>query len=146
MSRAFMKEREDAPEQPIPTPERTHPNHVTGRGLRELKARRAATTDPREIERLDASIESAIVVGPPKNRAKAAFGATVTVDDGATFSGTFTIVGDDEADPAAGKIAFTSPLAEALEGARAGSKVTWHRPAGDLRLTVRDVSYQHDKS
>jgi transcription elongation factor GreB len=141
-----MKEREDAPEPQIPTPERTHPNHVTASGLRELRARRAATTDQREIERLDRSIESAIVLGPPKNRSKAAFGATVRVDDGGKFSGTFTIVGDDEADPAAGKIAFTSPLGEALNGARVGSKVTWHRPAGDLRLTVRDVSYQDDEN
>lgn len=141
-----MKEREDAPEPQIPTPERTHPNHVTARGLRDLKTRRAAATDEREIERLDRSIESAVVVGPPKNRSKAAFGATVRVDAGEEFEGTFTIVGDDEADPAAGRIAFTSPLAEALDGARVGSTVTWHRPAGDLRLTVRDVSYHADES
>lgn len=141
-----MKEREDAPEPQIPTPERTHPNHVTARGLRELQARRASATDEREIERLEQSIESAIVVGPPKSRSKAAFGATVRVEGGDAFEGTFTIVGDDEADPAAGKIAFTSPLAEALVGARVGSNVTWHRPAGDLRLKVREVSYHQDES
>ena len=141
-----MKEREDAPEPTIAAPERTHPNYVTPRGLRQLQERRAAATDPRDIVRLDRSIESAIVKPPPKARAKAAFGATVRVDDGAEFRGVFTIVGDDEADPAAGKIAFTSPLAQALEGARVGSKVWWRRPAGDLRLTVREIGFEDEPS
>ena len=137
-----MKEREDAPEPPIPVPERNHPNYVTARGLEQLHARRKAAVDSREIEQLDASIESAELVGPPKNRARVAFGATVRVDGGPAFAGTFTIVGDDEADVAAGKIAFTSPLAEALTGAKVGSIVVWRRPIGDLKLTVREITYE----
>lgn len=139
-----MKEREDAPEPTIAAPERTHPNYVTPRGLRQLHERRAAATDARDIARLESSIESAIVTLPPKARTKVAFGATVRVDDGADFRGVFTIVGDDEADLAAGKIAFTSPLAEALDGARVGSKVVWHRPAGDLRLSVREITFDDE--
>ena len=36
-----------------------------------------------------------------------------------------TIVGHDEADPAAGRIAFTAPLGRALMGAEAGDMVTF---------------------
>jgi transcription elongation GreA/GreB family factor len=50
------------------------------------------------------------------------FGTRVTIRRGATESAV-TIVGEDEADPAAGRIAWTAPLARALENAEVGDTV-----------------------
>ena len=136
-----MKEREDEPEPSITAPERTHPNYITARGLGALRERLKSAADKREREQLERSIESAIVVGAPAKREIIAFGATVHVADGAKFDGTFTIVGEDEADVAHGRIGYTSPLADALIGARVGDTVVWHRPIGDLKLKVLDFSY-----
>ena len=49
--------------------------------------------------------------------------------------------GCDSADLAALKVSYVSPLAEALMGAHVGDRVTWHRPAGDLELTVERIAY-----
>ena len=48
------------------------------------------------------------------------FGTAVTIerDDGTTA--TFELVGEDEADPAAGRIAWTTPVARALLGGEVG--------------------------
>lgn len=141
MSRAFTKEREDAPEPEIVPPARSGPNYVTAAGLVQLRARLEATDDPRERERLTHGLEAAVVVEPPEDRSVAAFGATVVVKDSSRKQQTYTIVGEDEADVKAGKIGATSPLALALIGARAGDSVVWHRPAGDRTLTVKSIAY-----
>ncbi len=141
MSRAFTKEREDAPEPEIVPPARTGPNYVTAAGLEQLRARLAAAEDPRERERLEHGIESAVVMEPPEDRSVVAFGATVVVADSSRKQQTYTIVGEDEMDVKAGKIGSTSPLAAALIGARAGDHVVWHRPAGDRKLTVKSITY-----
>ena len=53
----------------------------------------------------------------------------------------YRIVGEDEADPAAGKISWVSPLARAMMGSGLGDLVTWRRPAGDLELEVVGIRY-----
>jgi transcription elongation factor GreB len=141
MSRAFTKERDDAPEPEVVAPPRSGPNHITAAGLAALRARLPAATDPRERERLEHSIETAVVVEPPEDRSVVAFGATVEVDDGSGKLQSYTLVGEDEMDVKAGRIGSTSPLAAALIGARAGDSVVWHRPVGDRKLKVLSVSY-----
>ena len=141
MSRAFTKERDDAPEPEIVAPARTGPNHLTPAGLEQLRARFDAAQDPRERERLAHSLETAVVIEPPEDRSVVAFGATVVVTDSSRKQQTYTLVGEEEADVKAGRIGSTSPLGEALIGARAGDHVVWHRPAGDRKLTVKSVTY-----
>ena len=99
MSRAFTKERDDAPE----------PGSCC--------APAASTAD--------------VMPPPPDDPGVAGFGATVVVEGAGPMPRTFTIVAPDESDPASGRIGFDSPLAQALLGARAGHRVTWHRPVGD---------------
>jgi transcription elongation GreA/GreB family factor len=53
----------------------------------------------------------------------------------------FTIVGEDEADVATGKVSWLSPLAKALIGARVGDTVKWRRPVGDTDLEILDIHY-----
>ncbi|MDP9107418.1 MAG: GreA/GreB family elongation factor [Candidatus Eremiobacteraeota bacterium] len=141
MSRAFTKERDDAPEPEIVAPARTGPNYLTAAGWAQLRARFDATADARERERLQHSIDAAVVVEPPEDRSVVAFGATVVVSDSSRKQQTYTLVGEEEADVKAGKIGSTSPLAVALIGARAGDHVVWHRPAGDRKLTVKSITY-----
>ena len=47
-----------------------------------------------------------------------------------------TLTGEDEADPATGRIAYAAPVARALTGATAGSSVTLRCPAGAVELEV----------
>ncbi len=72
------------------------------------------------------------------------FGARVTVADEAGGARAFIIVGEDEADAAAGKVSWLSPLARALTGGHVGDAVTWRRPAGDLELEITAIDYSSD--
>ena len=166
MSRAFVKEpdgdemADGQPELPISP----HPNYLRPQGLAKLKARLAKlrqqrcvlAADPddllnrtplahaqREIRYLEARIEHAIPIDPAGQPCdRVAFGASVEIADEADEIHCFTIVGEDEADPAAGLISWVSPLARALEDAAVGDLVVWERPSGDLELEVRAIRYE----
>ena len=141
MSRAFVKEQDDAGE---PLPElavSSHPNFVTpaGRALidarlaaldAELKAARAVDDKPllarvnRDLRYWTQRRATARVVPPVTQPDTARFGVAVTlrfVDDGSEAR--FKIVGEDEADPARGLVSFVSPLAKALLGKVVGDAV-----------------------
>jgi transcription elongation factor GreB len=169
MSRAFVKESDedaaadDLPERPVPA----HANYVTARGLvqleereRELAARHeslkpAATDDSaakqklREVERdlryVRAQLERAQLVPLESGTATAIadirFGATVVIEDDTGARHQYRIVGDDEADAAAGDISWASPLARSLLGARVGDVVIWRRPAGAVDIKVVGIRY-----
>ena len=51
------------------------------------------------------------------------------------------LVGDDEADVAAGRISWASPLAKAMIGAKVGDTVKWRRPAGDAEVEIVGITY-----
>ena len=140
MSRAFSKEREDAPETRITT-RRTEPFPITAAGLQRLRAEAAATADPQRRADLEQQLALAVVPAPPADRAVVDFGARVRVNRVGSPDEEFTIVGDGEADVKAGKIGVTSPLAVALLGQRVGGRAVWRRPAGDRQLRVRAVTY-----
>jgi transcription elongation GreA/GreB family factor len=160
MSRAFIKDDDDAPEEPLPErPVSEHPNYVTPSGLAQLEARR----EELEAERLELArradaddsagerlryverdlryyrrrLETALTVDPGTKPADVVgFGATVTVREATGEQRSYTIVGEDEADPDAGLVSWVSPLAMVLEGTRVGEHVVWRRPAGPLELSV----------
>jgi transcription elongation GreA/GreB family factor len=81
-------------------------------------------------------------LAPPSDRGTAGFGATVAVSGGPKPEQRFTIVRDEEADIRSGRIGLTSPLAQALAGARVGEQVVWHRPIGDLTLKITAIDYE----
>ncbi len=166
MSRAFTKESDDdlvageLPERPLPA----HANYVTPRGLEQLQARvrelqaqherlallsgddSAARQKRREIERdqryFNAQLERAVLVDPAgQPRDEVHFGAAVKMRDEDGKTHRFTIVGDDEADVADGKISWGSPLAKALMGAKVGDTVTWRRPAGEAEVEIAEIAY-----
>ena len=166
MSRAFVKESDDdlvageLPERPLPA----HANYVTPQGLEHLQTRvrelqeqhdqlasRArddsqAKQKLREVERdqryFNAQLEHAIVVDPAgQPRDSVHFGALVMIVDEQGKEHRFAIVGDDEADVAAGKISWDSPLAKAMIGSKVGDVVKWRRPAGDTEVEIAEIRY-----
>ena len=166
MSRAFVKESDDdltageLPERPLPP----HANYVTPRGLEMLQARvreleerheelkRQSEDDSearqkvREIDRdlryFRSQLERAAVVDAvDQRREEVHFGAIVKIEDDEGNEQEFAIVGDDEADVAAGKISWASPLAKAMIGAKVGDTVVWRRPAGETEVHIVGVRY-----
>ena len=140
MSRAFVSE-EAAEREASVLPERpvsTAPNLVTRAGLLKveqqvvtLRARLAAMApdDPdrarlaRDLRYWRTRQASAVLTEPRAGPPTAvAFGTRVTVRRAGAMA-RYAIVGEDEADPAQGRLAWTSPLATALMGAEAGEVV-----------------------
>lgn len=143
MSRAFVRENDGA-EVPQDVPERpvsSHANFVTARGLQQIESRihelEAAREAPKRSEDKDALARvdrelrywqqrkaSAKLVEPETAPVKARFGVRVTLryEDGMERS--YTLVGEDEADPAQGLISWISPIAQALIGCGVGDEVT----------------------
>lgn len=167
MSRAFVKETdgdpalEDLPDLPVSP----HPNFVTPTGLKQLRdrldlltaqlsvAQKSASLEDRQsiprlrrdIRYLKSRIERAILVGtrlsPPD---EVCFGVSVEVEDPAGHRSIFALVGEDEADAASGKVSWISPLARALIGKSPGAQVVWHRPSGNLELTLLAIYVDTD--
>ena len=139
MSRAFVREDDqDLPEQPPELMVSNLPNWVTPRGLQmidakleELEAALAAGPDEageawirRDLRYWTHQRASAQLAPPLPERAETvAFGARVTILRGERPKETIDIVGEDEADPAAGKVSWASPVARALVGAQVGDVV-----------------------
>ena len=166
MSRAFVKESDDdlaageLPERPLPP----HANYVTAKGLELLQARVRDLTEQHEQQKIEAQEESAarqklreidrdlryfrsqleratLVDTANQPRDQVHFGAIVTIEDNEGREQEFAIVGEDEADVAAGKISWASPLARAMIGARVGDTVTWRRPAGETEVNIIAIRY-----
>ena len=141
MSVAFTEEEDseaaaaDLPDRPISP----HPNLVTAEGLAQLEAaletaraafaaakagegvsadRTAMARATRDLRYYAARRATAQLTERPDRLDQVAFGTTVTFEreDGRTQR--FRIVGEDEADPAAGSVSYVSPLAAALLGNR----------------------------
>ena len=90
---------------------------------------------------LEQRIASAEIVALPREpRDQVRFGAIVTVD-GEGGVRRYQIVGVDEADAARGKLAFVSPLARALLGARVGDTARLRAPRGEEELEIVAVEY-----
>ena len=146
MSVAFTREEDleataaDLVDRPISP----HPNHVTAEGLAlieaELAAARAAYTRAqtqgsieadrtamaratRDLRYWSARRASAQLLETASD-GRVRFGGSVAIEreDGRTQ--TWRIVGEDEADPAAGSVSHVSPLARAVMGKRVGDEVT----------------------
>jgi transcription elongation factor GreB len=101
----------------------------------------------REIDRrlnyLAKRLDKAVLVDPRDQKGdKVFFGATVEVEDESGARSTYTIVGEDETDSAAGRISWRSPVGRALLGKRAGDAVLVRRPAGEVEIEIVAVRYR----
>jgi transcription elongation factor GreB len=101
----------------------------------------------REIDRrirfLTKRLDGAVVVQAGEARLdEVRFGALVELLDEHGKSRSYRIVGPDEADPAAGRISFQSPLGKSLMKRRVGDTVSVLRPAGEIEVEIRAISYE----
>lgn len=154
MSRAFTKEIDDAPPPPVPE----HPisaarNLVTANGARQIEQMVAvltqqitATSDgdvlaglKRDLRYWEARRASMEILEPGPEPASVRFGTRVSIRRSGQVRD-IRIVGEDEADPSAGTIAWTSPLARALEGAVPGDTVELEVAGREEEIAVLSIN------
>jgi transcription elongation GreA/GreB family factor len=148
MSRAFVKEDDGAvPETLAELPVSAAPNLVTPRGftaieakVAELEAELDAATDEsarapirRDLRYWHIRRATAQITESPGD--VVGFGTRVRFRRGRAAARTIEIVGEDEADPTADRIAYVAPIAHAMMGAEPGETVEF----GDGVLTVIEV-------
>jgi transcription elongation GreA/GreB family factor len=136
MSRAFVNEDMAEPEPPPERQVSPHRNLVTRRGLA-LIEEKIASLAIALAEKPDSAAKAVLerdrrywlerrataeLVTSPAEAKTAGFGSRIIL---ARAGGrqTLSIVGEDEADPQAGKVSYVSPLALALKGAAAGDEI-----------------------
>jgi transcription elongation factor GreB len=162
VSKAFTKDDDQGPPPVVPRRAPLPPgqvNYVTARGLAllrdelaRLRAEASAAAGSGDtgslaawnerIAELEERIGGAeLVPVPVPPPAEARFGACVTVLLADGKEREFAIVGVDEADAAAGRIAFVSPVARALLGKRRGDTAVVRTPHGEEELEVVRVHY-----
>src|SRR5687768_5250172 len=101
----------------------------------------------REIDRrigwLSKRMKDARVVDPAQQpeRGKVFFGATVTLLDEDEKERILTLVGEDETDASAGRIAWTSPIGRAIRGASVGDLRRVTLPGGERELEIVRIEY-----
>lgn len=97
------------------------------------------------IQELEGKLGNAQVIDVTNmpNTGKVIFGTTVEVADAETGEeSSYKIVGEDEADIAAGKISYTSPVARAFIGKEEGDIATVNAPAGKREYEIVTVLYK----
>lgn len=141
MSVAFRRESDEEHKEPrfeLPLP--AGPNLVTARGLATTEARVAALegladadeASKRELRYWRTRLSTAQLAPIPTDGV-AAFGSRVAIRLGGKPR-TIDIVGDDKAEPAHDRIAFTAPLARALIGAEAGETLAFNGRADAIEV------------
>ena len=147
MSVAFVREESAEAAQEVSLPPRpisAHPSLVTQSGLRGLERaladsqqalkaaqtiedtndhRRALQLAARDVRYFAERVASAVPQPEPADAAVVAFGSKVTILRDDDRRQRFRIVGEDEADPRGGSIAYVSPRAQRLIGKRVGGAV-----------------------
>ena len=138
MSRAFVKESDGEDGEELPELQVSpHRNLVTVAGLRQIEGtverlqsalsqaraagdRAAIAQVQRDLRYWTQRLRTAEVVAAPEASDTVRFGASVALEkkDGERIE--YQIVGEDEADPARGRISYVSPIARLLIGASVG--------------------------
>lgn len=154
MSRAFVKEDDGSRPEVLPElPVSRAPNLVTARGLRQIEARiaeletaLAAGPDEAATARLRCDLRywnlrhaTARPTAPDPDDPAVQFGSRVSYRGDDDETRTVVITGEDEADPAEGRIAWTAPVARALTGAEPGGSVTLQLRGAPVELEVLSV-------
>jgi len=157
MSVAFRRESDEEHLEPrfeLPIP--PGPNLVTPRGLKHIQARhdsleaileRELPEDDRKMILRDARYWrqrlASAQLAPRPDGERVAIGTRVTfLQDGQARI--IDVVGHDESEPAAGRIAFTAPLARALLEAEIGDEVDFAGSTQPLLITSIEISADSD--
>ena len=100
----------------------------------------------RRIRYLTKSIQTAVPVNfldrNSEKSPKIFFGATVWFSRGEEKPEKIVILGKDEIDSGKGHVSWVSPIAKALLGKKAGDKVLFRAPSGEVLVSVEKVIYE----
>jgi len=89
------------------------------------------------VQQLEQMIKYAVMIeASAEGGSEVVLGSTVVIETDRHGEETFTIVGSAEADAAAGKISFTSPIGRALLGRHPGETIRVQVPSGSLDYKV----------
>ncbi|MFO1207779.1 MAG: GreA/GreB family elongation factor [Amaricoccus sp.] len=161
MSRAFVKEDDGSRPEVLPElPVSSLPNLVTARGLRligeriaAIEAALAAGPDEAHVARLRRDLRywtvrhaTARLTQPDPADPGVQFGSRVSYRGEDGDARTVILTGEDEADPASGRIAYAAPIARALTGATAGAWVTLQLRGKPVELEVLAVDIPPDEA
>jgi transcription elongation factor GreB len=106
------------------------------------RARALAHLAARRNELEDRLATATLVDASKQSHDEVRFGASVEVRPASGASRTYKIVGVDEAEPSAHRVAFVSPLARALLGRRVGEIVTMRMPRGEEELEIMHIDFE----
>lgn len=160
MSKAFTREMDDLPEQPLVTRPVALPggkDYLTPGGAQRLREEVLRLTDSiyasedipdepsirqriAQIQQILANAE--VVPPPPQPWEQVLFGATVTVRKASGEEARYRIVGREEADPDHDWISWISPIARALLKTRLGQQVRFRIPAGEQVWDIVGIEYE----
>ena len=96
------------------------------------------------LAELEDKVSRAEIIDPATLSGKQVkFGAHVTlIDEDTEEKSVYQIVGEDEADIKAKRLAITSPLARALVGKSVGDQVEVHHPGGSRSYEISKVAFK----
>ena len=158
MSRAFVRESDDAREQ-LPPPRALLPpgvtNYITPDGAKKMQAELARLMEQKrncrsdeekkkleaQIRDLQGRVQTLVITPVPTSLETISFGTTVKVRDSRGEETMYRIVGIEEVDLERDWISWRSPLARALLSHRVGDRVYFNAPAGTQELEVLEISY-----
>ena len=160
MSSAFLKEEAFDVDLSPPRPQSPWTNYVTPRGLKQIQST-ITQLESQLVKRVEAEslqdetvrsalerqlafwlerLNRAVLVDPlQQSYGEVRFGARVSLCNESGDHFIVDIVGEDEAEPANGRISWVSPIAKALLGAREGDQVVWVKPKGPESLEVLSI-------
>jgi len=153
MSVAFRRESDEEHKEPkfeLPIP--SGPNLVTARGFAlieqrvgDLEGALGQESDEARLEDMKRDLRywrtrlATAQLAPLPSGDEVAFGSRVEFRLNGALS-TIEIVGDDEADPAEGRIAFSAPLAKAMMGTGAGERVDFNGKTEAIEIVSISVT------
>ena len=88
------------------------------------------------IMTLEALLENAVIIESKGSNDTVGLGSRVTVVEDGFEPESYAIVGSAEANPGDGRISNESPLGRALMGQRAGDRVAFNTPGGEVEVEI----------
>ena len=103
-----------------------------------MEAKEAHEFNERKIAELEELFRNAVLISKNRKKGIVQIGSTMTIKSGSKAM-TFTIVGSEESEPAAGKISNVSPMGSAFLDKKVGDKVDVKTPGGVVKYEVTDI-------
>ena len=88
------------------------------------------------IMTIEALLENAVIIKSNGSNDMVSLGSRVTVVEDGFEPESYSIVGSAEANPGDGRISNESPLGRALMGHRAGDRVAFNTPGGEVEVEI----------